>query len=328
MPHRVFMSTLLGLGLLAASPSLAHADYYSVCDQWAKERDTAFFSDYAKVTQQYDAALKKQELWVDQFSAFIDANQEQNLKVQAIVDILLLGADTTGKTVSVALGLAYQGANYTGSKLLENLDKVEKLVGVASSGSVEEATFRAMGASNKTVGHAFDALSIFKGLLDAKDRFADRNATIDMLRKAEKKLRRNVQRARKDFDSAAKQLDYQTTFKNELDGLCSKIAPDARSCVSRSKIVDGPRSAHALKNTCDTKIYLFWCYVGGDAKNKKPCGSKSSYFTHNTTLEPGKDQANPYSMPGQFEIAFGACFGGYGTAKFDGEGGYYCVSKK
>ena len=53
----------------------------------------------------------------------------------------------------------------------------------------------------------------------------------------------------------------------------------------------------------------------------------TSYSIHYTKLYEGASRANYYSMPASLGLKTGACYGGFGTAVFDGAGGYSCKAE-
>ncbi|MGY8991507.1 MAG: hypothetical protein ACKVHL_07945 [Rhodospirillales bacterium] len=59
------------------------------------------------------------------------------------------------------------------------------------------------------------------------------------------------------------------------------------------------------------------------------CGQKGKFYQKETVLKPRQKYDNRYSLPKGTRIHFGACFGGYYTAKQKGTSGRYtCKDKK
>ncbi|MEQ9609637.1 MAG: hypothetical protein RLN99_18410 [Kiloniellaceae bacterium] len=86
-------------------------------------------------------------------------------------------------------------------------------------------------------------------------------------------------------------------------------------------------SSRRFFNNRFVPIYVFWCYQGTTPQHLKPCGSAESFFTHNAVLPPGASRSNFYTMPAQLGLKTGACAGGFGSAVFDGTGGYTCTAE-
>ncbi len=109
---------------------------------------------------------------------------------------------------------------------------------------------------------------------------------------------------------------------------CARIAVagDAASCVQLGTTA----TAQSLKNVCGESIIVFWCHNSSKPVNKGGlCGDNKRYYRLTTMLKPGQVDSNPYSSPLGAHIAYGACFGDYGSYKYtDDKGGYLCKPPK
>lgn len=329
-------SLALGVVLFGALCGVAApARAAGVCADWPALRDGALAVDFGGVVRRYDGALRNQALWLDQFHAFIEEGAAAGLTQQAVADILLLGASVTLDTLGLVIDASGAAMSGTGEAVLKALERLKQGIDVAASQSVEEAAFRLTAERSGITRHTLASLDVFKSLFDAKDRFADRKETIAMLREAERALRRNLAEANLGLAKAGLELDDLNAFKNAMDARCHGAvasravvaAENAETCIARGRDGDGDRASHRLTNTCAAAVYVFWCYEGTTPRHSKPCGSVESYFTHNAVLQPGASRANYYSMPAGLGLKTGACSGGFGSAVFDGKGGYTCTAE-
>jgi hypothetical protein len=105
---------------------------------------------------------------------------------------------------------------------------------------------------------------------------------------------------------------------------------DATSCilVKRVPAKGGMPETQSLTNTCNVEIGINWCHGPSSAGGTKTteCGYKDRYFQQFSSLKPGETYGNPYSMPGDARITFGACIGGQSKIKQTTNGGYVCRS--
>lgn len=316
-----YRAAVFGAGLLML-PGTALAD--PICEMWPKVRDTQLILNFNDIAKKYDAALKKEGLWLDQLNDHIKNGDEAMLRSMEFYDFMLLGASVTAETVALTLKISGAAIVGTGEAVLKGLDRLRLAMSVENSKSVEEAAYRVAGQKSGVAKNALKSLDIFASLLNAKDRFSDRKDTIRLLQKAEKTLRRNHKRSKRNLKKHAKAIGDLNTYKNELDGRCGKIVDHAESCISRGRTPNSARAAHELTNNCSQPVLVFWCYEGTTPKHRKPCGSKPAYFMSQTKLEPGGKQSNFYNMPAGLKLKVGACRGGYNKAIFDGSGGYFC----
>ncbi len=313
----------LPLGFFLATASIqSQAEYYSVCESWAKKRDGSFFNDYEQVTRDYGTALRDQRLWAEQLAEFEWENAEFKLKRDELVDFLLLGISLTTETLR--LSMSFSGVKAPRNLDLDELTKLEQRVKLANSKSVEEAAYRLVGKRSNAIKRAFGSLNIIKSLLDAKDRFKDRKETIKLVQKTGKRLRWNLQNAEREYQRASKMMIDRNEFKNAMDGACQQLGEDARGCIS----LDGTHEsflgiAHQVRNACGRPVLYFWCYEGTSEKHDRPCGGAFYYRSHKV-MQPDDTFANYLSAPVSLPLKYGACYGGYKTAIFDGVGGYFC----
>jgi hypothetical protein len=106
-------------------------------------------------------------------------------------------------------------------------------------------------------------------------------------------------------------------------------AEDAKSCIEIGPAVPhSGRTSMQMRNLCSKKIIMSWCHSASSFPGTKRslCGANlKKYFTHSTTLKRGEIKKNLYTLPGDAEVEFGACIGGYGKIfGYDGKGGYRC----
>ena len=106
-------------------------------------------------------------------------------------------------------------------------------------------------------------------------------------------------------------------------------AADAKSCIKIGPTVPSSgRTSMQMRNVCSKKIIVSWCHSASSFPGTKRslCGANlKKYFTHSTTLKSGEIKKNVYTLPGDAQVEFGACIGGYGKIYgYDGKGGYRC----
>lgn len=101
---------------------------------------------------------------------------------------------------------------------------------------------------------------------------------------------------------------------------------DAASCIQLGTTAKG----QSMKNTCAEQIVIFWCHdLDQKGYRSQVCGAGDWYYTLNSTLKPGATNDNPYSLPANAHISYGACVGDYKSYKYtDKKGGYLCKPPK
>jgi hypothetical protein len=314
---------IIAFAICLISPSFAtEKNTKNICAQWAAKRDGSFFQDFKKISKKFDLALEMQELWVGQLKQFDDENAEIWLNIQAITDVFLVGANTTGETLKLVMGVS--AVSYTGQALINNLDKIIDAKDIITSENIDQAAFRYISQQGNSVGYSLKTLTIIKDLIDAKARFKDRHSTIKSVKRTVKKLRKNIVRARKQLDRSQKKLIDISEFKNKMDGVCNRVVKDARDCIKVTAELDyDKRKTYKFTNQCSREVYFFMCYEGKDSQHKKPCG-KTSYYRHNSILKPGGTKFNYFISPANLSIEYGACYGGYRSGKLSSGKNYYC----
>ncbi len=108
------------------------------------------------------------------------------------------------------------------------------------------------------------------------------------------------------------------------------FAEDAAGCVKIGQVVKARSSAQSLTNTCGRKIEVIWCHKkAGKPYRRGVCGRNGKFYQKHGEIKPGQTISNPYTLPTGTRIYYGACFGGYYTAKQVGmEGKYGCKNRK
>ena len=97
----------------------------------------------------------------------------------------------------------------------------------------------------------------------------------------------------------------------------------ASKCV---QVGSGSRGA-TLRNNCRRKIHVLWCHNSNQRKHRDAkCGRNGKFYQMEKVLKPGQKAQNQYSLPSDARIRYGACFGGYFTAKQTGRGRFRCKS--
>lgn len=99
---------------------------------------------------------------------------------------------------------------------------------------------------------------------------------------------------------------------------------EARHCIAVEEVDNkiSERTETALKNTCDEKIFVRWCYEGAD---KGGCGGEK-FYNRSTSIK-GKDfHTSKYGLPTGPAIHYAACFGKFPRVFKDAEnlGAYAC----
>lgn len=109
---------------------------------------------------------------------------------------------------------------------------------------------------------------------------------------------------------------------------CSRLAfaTDAASCIQLGTTAKG----QSMKNTCAEQIVMFWCHdLDQQGSRSQVCGAGNWFYTLSSTLKPGATNDNPYSLPANAHISYGACIGDYASYKYtDKQGGYLCKPPK
>jgi hypothetical protein len=103
---------------------------------------------------------------------------------------------------------------------------------------------------------------------------------------------------------------------------------DAKECIMIRQIPKkgGSDARQSITNTCSEDIGVNYCHGPSSRPGtaSTECGAKGRYYQQFTTMRPGQTDDNPYSMPPDAEIRYGACFGGQGKIKQTEDGHYNC----
>ncbi len=282
----------------------------TICESWAEKRDGELFENYKTIAEEYGSSLDKQQLWLNELEVFIEEDAEWNLKAQKLTDFFLLGFSTTADTIKVAMCVSGICDAVDSSKTVTTLEKVRNNMQLLQSKSVEEAMSKHL-AKGSGIKHVFKSFTIIKNLIDAKERFADRDETMASLSHIRKQLQRNVDNAKRDFKKTSTDLEFQTKFKNTMDGQCNRIAEDARRCVTlgeKPHNSDSRYDSYLIRNECDADIIFFWC-IEDDRKNR--CGENKIFYAYSKKISPGDLDYNQYSLNKNYKLRYGACFGKY-----------------
>lgn len=189
-----------------------------VCVDWPKTRDHSLYIDFDRIRGDYRLTLDQQELWLDQLDDF-----EKNYSIAAVKSItffefLRLGTSLTTQTLKLSLSFSGVPVNKAGL-----INAAEVATDVASSDSIEEASYRMVAERSGILAKTLSSYSIIKALLDAKEDFKHRKETIRLLQTSSKKLRANLQSARMGLAKTSQQLKDISDYKNYMDGLCNVL---------------------------------------------------------------------------------------------------------
>lgn len=327
-PKRVFLrlerkvfSYAFAILALCICPTALQAS--PICERWIAERDDDFFTDYTKLTDRYAASVSAYSLWLSEFDEFEDANFDTNLKRQKFYDFLLLGFKLTGDVVSVTGSLSGSTAQAVATPVVSNINSTSRFTEILAAENVEEAA-AAHFKRQSGVKNFISSLTIIQALLDAKDRFADRDDTIQLIRNARLRLARELRNAQRRSDAFSNQLEFQTSFKNAMDGQCSNLTANAENCLAIGK--HERTNSHEVRNTCSESVFVFWC-VKDDRDNR--CGERAHFYAYSKSLRPGGTTYNQFSLPIDDPIEIGACpfrIGSFGRNVVVGaDGAYYCL---
>lgn len=107
--------------------------------------------------------------------------------------------------------------------------------------------------------------------------------------------------------------------------IASAFAGDMRECVQlTSEQAPGQKkSRQVLVNNCSTRVYVFWCHVGGGAY---PC-KEPKHYRQGRYFSPGERHFNSYTLPDRVSINYGACSGMYTRIEYGANGSYRCPSE-
>ena len=97
---------------------------------------------------------------------------------------------------------------------------------------------------------------------------------------------------------------------------------NAENCVGMDveTIADNPLPKAVLVNTCDERVYIFWCHLNtGDYL----CGG-NKYYRQGRYFSPGERFSNQYTVPLYAQLKTGACKGTYSKIEFQSDGTYRC----
>jgi hypothetical protein len=196
--------------LLNASP---------ICTDWPKIRDQSLLVDFDRIRDRYTLAIDQQELWVDQLDDFEENYSIAKVKGVAIADFLTVGLSVTAETLKAIMNLSGLPTGTSGY-----VNTAEVITDVATSNSVEEASYRMVANKSGVLAKTLSSYSIIKTLLDGKERFKDHKETIELLKRTSKKLRANVDNSRRGVTKTTRQLTDLNDYKNQMDGICNKAS--------------------------------------------------------------------------------------------------------
>lgn len=205
----------LFLGLIA-SPLINASP---ICTDWPKIRDQNLLVDFDRIHGRYTQAIDRQELWLDQLDHFEDNYSITKVKAIAVADFLTVGLTVTADTLKIAMNLSGLPTGTSGY-----VNTAEVVTEVATSNSVEEASFRMVANKSGVLAKTLSSYSIIKTLLDGKERFKDHKETIKLLQRTSKKLRANIKHARRGVAKTTRQLKDLNDYKNQMDRICNKAS--------------------------------------------------------------------------------------------------------
>lgn len=193
--------------LLHASP---------ICTDWLKIRDQRLLVDFDQIRDRYTLLLDQQELWLDQLDDFEENYSVAKAKAVAITDFLTVGLSITAETLKASMNLSGLPTSISGY-----INTAEVITDVATSNSVEEASYRMVANKSGVLAKTLSSYSIIKTLLEGKERFKDHNETIKLLQRTSQKLRDNVNNSRLGVAKTTGQLKDLNDYKNQMDGICN-----------------------------------------------------------------------------------------------------------
>lgn len=102
------------------------------------------------------------------------------------------------------------------------------------------------------------------------------------------------------------------------------MAADVRACLVRvEEPIPGQQRLRAvLVNTCDTRIYAFWCQARSGAGDYACGGTK--FYRQGRYFGPGERYSNQFTVPMGVTLETGACTGRFTKIRMRADGGYEC----
>ncbi len=322
------VSFFLAGTLISVAPSHGQtANYWSVCESWAEQRDQMALGIFEDLYKDYERAIDGQALWAEHLADINSTNPEFWLKAQGVADILLVGVTVTVDTLRIATDLAGVSISTLADVDLKRISLAIEAGSLLGSSSPEYAAAHLIGRKSNVVKLALSSLSITNDLIAARDRFADRNDAIALVHAAQKKISANAARSKSDLNRTRENFDALNVLKNSLDKECAKVSPDASQCVSITDSDDD--EASVLRNNCSKPVHAFWCQAGPSTATNATnlqCGGRN-FFRKQKILDAGSTETNRYSLPTGKQFQLGGCFGARFSAAFAPNGSYYCISR-
>lgn len=230
--------------LLNASP---------ICTDWPTIRDNGLLVDFDQIRDRYTLAIDQQALWLNQLDDFEEHYSIAKVKAVAVADFLTVGLSVTAETLKASMNLSGLPTNTSGY-----INTAEVITDVATSDSVEEASYRMVANKSGVLAKTVSSYNIIKTLLEGKERFKDHNETIKLLQRTSKKLRDNVNNSRLGVTKTTGQLKDLNDYKNQMDGICNASPThEAKWIFAGYTIADyvGPPKSY---NKIPTQYGYFW----------------------------------------------------------------------